>query len=385
MLSFADLQLIALTTVCCTVAANLVAILVLRRWRGASIASRFAVVVGAAVAAIAGSTIAIAAEMYFSHHDLTVLLWVVSVSSLLSLLGAWIVARQLRRSARLLRDSARRVGAGEVIEAGAHAGRELTEISERLAEASERLALARAELEQLDASRRTFFAWISHDLRTPLTGVQALAEALDDGLAADPADYVRRIRQQANSMSRLVNDLFELSSLQSGGMRPRREPVALMDLVSDAASELRQAALSRGVTVVHGEVADGEAWVDPHLLSRMVVNLLANAVRHAPQGTTVMVSAQRSGRMLRLSVCDQGDGVPPADLERMFEVGWRGDVARTPRLEAAMGTGAGLGLAIVRAIAEAHAGEVRAEHSAGGFSVSVTLPLDAPPEPALLA
>jgi signal transduction histidine kinase len=152
-----------------------------------------------------------------------------------------------------------------------------------------------------------------------------------------------------------------------------------MDLVSDAVSEVRPTAPA-GVSVIHGEVADGEAWVDPHLLSRVVVNLVANAVRHAPQGSAVVVSATRDDSLLRLSVLDEGCGVPPEDLERMFEVGWRGDVARSPRAQADAWTGAGLGLAIVRAIAEAHGGTARAEHSESGFEVSVTLPVATPRE-----
>ena len=372
MLSPADLQLIVLSTAACAGATALVAVTVLLLWRRASIVSRFAVVVVAAVVAIVTSTVVIAAEMYFSSHDLTVLLWVTGVSAVMSLVAAWIAGFAVRRSIRRLQDSARRVGAGEVIEARAGGGSELAGVSAQLADASARLAAARAELEELDAARRTFFAWISHDLRTPLAGVRALAEALDDGVAVDVPDYIRRIRQQADGMSHLVDDLFELSRLQSGVLRPRTEPVELGDLVSDAVADVSAQAAARGIGVGHGELCAARVEADPHLMNRVVVNLLINAIRFAPDGSEVTVSARRTCAGVELVVSDQGPGVPPEHLGRMFEVGWRGDPARTPGRSAT--AGAGLGLAIVRAIAEAHGGRVRAAHTPRGFDVVFALP-----------
>lgn len=373
--SAADLQVIILTTAGCTAVVVLLAAVVLGVWRSASIVSRFTVVVATAVVSIGLSTVVIGAEMFFSPHDLTVLSWMVGVAAVMSLAAAWLIGRPVRRSIVRLRESARRVGDGQVVDAGRHAGRELAAVSAELAEASARLASARAELEQLDASRRTLFAWISHDLRTPLTGVRALAEALDDGVAGDERQYIRRLRQQADAMSGLVDDLFELSRLQSGTLRPRRETVDVRDLVSDAVADMRPVAEARGVTVEHRLSGAGEVDADPRLLNRAIVNLLANAVRHAPAGTTVTAAAHCAARQVEVAVLDRGTGVPEASLRDMFEVGWRGDEARTREAgDHAVSGGAGLGLAIVRAIAEAHGGSVSAAHAAGGFRVSLVLP-----------
>jgi signal transduction histidine kinase len=368
-----DVSFILVTTLACTAVVFLAAALVLASARRASIGWRIAVIVAAAIVSIASSTVAVSVGMYFSAHDVTVLMWIAAVSSAFSMVGAWLVGRGVRRSIATLTDSARRIADGEVVPRRSGEAKELDGMSAQLAETSERLAAARAELERLDAARRTFFAWISHDLRTPLTGVRALAEALEDGVVADPASYVTRIRQQADSMSRMVDDLFELSRLQSGTLRPRCEEVGLLDLVSDAVADVRALAEARGVSIVHGDVGRGTVWADPSLLGRVLTNLLGNAVRYAPTGTSVMVSATRTPTATVIGVLDRGPGVPEADLGRMFEVGWLADPARTPD-----GTsGAGLGLAIVRAMVEAHRGSVRAEHVPEGFRLAVELPVPA--------
>jgi signal transduction histidine kinase len=312
--------------------------------------------------------------MYLSVHDLLVLLWVIGVSAALSLGAALLTARTASRAFASLQQTLERVGAGDVVGAQAHGGREFAELSAQLADTSERLAAARTEIEQLDASRRQFFAWISHDLRTPLTGISALAEALDDGAVEDPADYVRRIRMQVGTMSRLVDDLFELSQLHGGGIRLQLEDIELLDVVSDAVADVHQLAAAKEIRIVHSEIDGRMLRADPHKLTRVVVNLLTNSIRHAPPGTEVLVSAEQRGEHLVLSVLDQGGGVDVEDLTRMFEVGWRADSARTPEVQPAGSPGAGLGLAIVRGIVRAHGGDVHAEHAPQGFRLNVALP-----------
>ncbi len=374
----ADLWFIVVVTLGCTAAVSLLAAVVLRLVRRASIVWRIAVVVASAIASIACSTLAIAAGMYFTPHDLTVLLWIVSVAAAFSVAGAWLVARGVRRSIASLADSARRMGDGEVVLHGRDAAKEVAATSALLAETSARLAAAREELERLDAARSAFFAWISHDLRTPLTGVRALAEMLEEGMVQDPAEVGGRIRQQADTMSRMVDDLFELSRLQSGTLRPRCEDVVVRDAVSDAVADVRVLAEARGVRIADGDVA-GTVWADPYLLGRVLANLLGNAVRHAPPLSVVEVSAVPIGGAVVLGVVDRGPGVPQSDLERMFEVGWLDDPARTPDRGGTVRSG--LGLAIVRAILDAHDGTVWAERTADGFRLAASLPARAGSQP----
>ena len=375
----ADLLLIFSTALGCTTVITVAALLVLRLCPPRSITFQFTVVVAAAIASIACSTVAIAALMYLSVHDLLILLWVVGTSTVLSLGAAFLTARTARRAFASLRENVERVGDGDVVDARTHGGKEFADLAAQLADTSARLATARTEIEHLDASRRQFFAWISHDLRTPLTGVSALAEALDEGGVQDPGDYVRRIRSQVGTMNRLVDDLFELSQIHSGAFQLRLENIELLDVVSDAVADVHQLATARDIRIIHADIEGRMLRADPHELTRVVVNLLTNSIRHAPPGTEILICADQHsdqhGDRLVLSVLDQGGGVDSDDLARMFEVGWRASTARTPETQPAGSPGAGLGLAIVRGIVQAHGGDVHAEHAPHGFRLNVALPV----------
>jgi len=377
MLSPADLLLIVLTTAVCTAAVSLLAWLVLRWNRRGSIASQFAIVIVAVVLSIACSTLAVLVEMFFSAHDLTVLAWVLGVSALLSVTAAVLITgRTARRSLGALTASAQRVGDGAVVVAGTPGWQEFNQLSAELAETSLRLAAARAELEKLDAARRQFYAGISHDLRTPLTGIRALAEALEDDLVEDSEAYARQIRSRAEAMTRMVEDLFELSKLQEGTLRLRPELVELLDLVSDAVTDVQPLAAQKGIRISQRGVEGRALWADPRELSRALGNLLSNGIRHAPDNSEILVSAETlDDDHLVLTVLDHGAGVSVEDLGHIFEVGWRADAARSAEEASALSSGAGLGLAIVRGIVEAHGGDVRAGHVPEGFQLEVILPL----------
>jgi len=391
MLGARDVGLIVLTTVVCTALVTALALAVLRWNRRGPVASQMAVVVAAAVASIVASVVAVMVEMFISTHDLVVLSTVVAVSTVLSLAAAWLTtARAVRRSVGTLTRSARRIADGGVVEPAAAGWKEFDDLHAQLVDTSERLAAARAEIDKLDAARRQFFAWISHDLRTPLAGIRAMTEALDDDLAPDRDAYVRTIRAKVDTLTALVDDLFELSTLQSGTLRLQRELVVLLDLVSDAVVDVQAAAARRDVRIVQSGVEGHLLWADPRELTRAIGNLLTNAVRHAPRGTEVLVSAHTRGDHLVIGVLDHGSGVDVADLGHLFDVGWRASDARgtgpdpdPDPLEGADGGhdgeldgghGAGLGLAIVRGIVEAHGGRITAAHVPDGFELAVTLP-----------
>jgi len=377
MLSPSDLLLIVVTTAVCTGAVSLLAWLALRWNRRGSIASQFAIVIVAVVLSIACSTLAVLVEMFFSPHDLTVLVWVLGVSAVLSVTAAVLITgRTARRSLDALVASAQRVGDGAVVVAGTPGWQEFNELSAELAETSRRLAAARAELEKLDAARRQFYAGISHDLRTPLTGIRALAEALEDGVVEDAGATARRIGSRAEAMTRMVDDLFELSKLQEGTLRLQPELVELLDLVSDAVTDVQPLAERKGIRISQRGVEGRVLWADPRELSRVLGNLLSNGIRHAPEQSEILIAADTVGEdRLVLTVLDQGPGVAAEDLGRIFDVGWRADAARTAEEPSALSSGAGLGLAIVRGIVEAHGGNVRAGQVPDGFQLEVTLPL----------
>ena len=234
---------------------------------------------------------------------------------------------------------------------------------------------AQLELEkrrrEVEEGRRELITWLSHDLRTPLAGIRAMGEALEDGVASDPQLYYRNIVTQADRTTAMVNDLMAMASLRSGTTKIQTEAVTLADLVSDLISQLTPLAQSRSVTlsgVTHACCSD--VIGDAGLLTRALQNVIVNAVQYTQPGTGVEVVLDCADNRLRVSVSDHCPGLSPADLERMFEAGWRGDAARTP--DAA--TGSGLGLPIVRTVVEAHGGHVQAENTDQGCVLQIELP-----------
>lgn len=380
MLSGAVILQIVLTSLSVAIVVAVVAVLLLRALRRRGLRAQLMVVASAGTVAMAGAVVAIAVEMYLSTHDLTILLTVIVVSLVLGLGMAWCMARTVRAWVEGFAVSLGRIGRTDEVVADRAASRELADLSAQLAVVSAEVDAARAELVRLDSARRRFFAWISHDLRTPLTAVRVLAEAVEDGAAVAPERFAGQVRVQVETMSRMVDDLFELSRLTSGAVQLQTEQVVLRDVVSDAVADVAAAAAKRDVRIVERGIAGPVLWADPHHLGRIVVNLLTNAVRHAPPGTEIVLSASMIDRdRLVLGVLDQGAGVAVEDLDRMFDVGWREDPARPAAGgDDGVASGAGLGLSIARGLARAHGGDVFAERTDAGFRMNVSLPVGVP-------
>jgi len=236
----------------------------------------------------------------------------------------------------------------------------------------------------LESSRRDLVSWVSHDLRTPLAGLRAMAEALEDGVASDPARYHHQIRIEVDRLSAMVDDLFELSRIHTGALRLRleRERVLAVDVVSDALAGAHPYALSRGVTLTSGSEPSSETAasasapavidVDERQIQRALGNLVLNAIRHTPDDGHVDVSCypDPDEADVVFAVTDECGGIPDADLPHVFEVAWRGEAARSPDAAA----GAGLGLAIARGIVEAHDGVIAAANVGNGCRFEVRLP-----------
>jgi signal transduction histidine kinase len=250
---------------------------------------------------------------------------------------------------------------------------ELDSLRRELAMTAQRLAESRERERAMERSRRELVAWVSHDLRTPLAGLRAMAEALEDNVAADPAVYHTRIRQSVDRLTGMVDDLFELSRIHAGALRLSLEHIPLADLVDEAVVGADPLARARGVRLSADVRTGRSVCVDVGEVSRALTNLVANAIRHTPSDGAVRVeAADRDGYAL-LAITDACGGIPDGDLDRVFEVAWRGTPARTPEPQA----GAGLGLAIVRGIVEAHAGEVDVRNVDHGCRFEVRLPIPA--------
>ncbi|MFG2333208.1 sensor histidine kinase [Streptomyces sp. NPDC048604] len=365
-----DLLLIALFALGGAVCAGLAGAVVLRLVRHRSVAVSLTVVAAVTVTAMLAGTLAVARAMFLSAHDLWVVTVVVAMAALVSLgtalvLGRWVVARS-----RALAVAARDFGEDGSFSApdGAATTAELAALTRELAATSAKLDASRERERSLEASRRELVAWISHDLRTPLAGLRAMAEALEDGVAADPARYHRQIRTEVERLTAMVTDLFELSRIHAGALALTPSRVSVYDLVGDALSGADPLAREHGVRLVGEEVEAVPVEVDGREMTRVLANLLVNAIRHTPADGTVAVAAERRADAVVLSVTDGCGGIPDEDLPRVFDTGWRGTQARTPP------AGAGLGLAIVRGIVEAHAGRAEVRNVTGGCRFEVTLP-----------
>jgi signal transduction histidine kinase len=235
-----------------------------------------------------------------------------------------------------------------------------------LARAFNRMA---AELAEVDRQRRDLVANASHELRTPITALQALLENLVDGVEQPDPHTLRVALGQTERLGRLVGQLLDLSLLESGGARVEPEPVTLRDFVKQAVHEVELAGRDVRLTVdiVPPDLA---VTADPARLHQVLANLLDNASRHSPPGGLVAITARPRAGGVRLAVCDEGPGIPPAERDRVFERFSRLDGGR-----AAGDGGAGLGLAIAREVVELHGGALRAEdNNPNGCRMVVDLP-----------
>lgn len=318
--------------------------LVLRLLPRRSITAHICVLLAVTVLSVLAGVLGVAGGMFINEHDLQVLLIVVAMAGAVSLgVGVW--------------------------------------LGRRLAADAMWAAEMRARERQMEANRRELVAWVSHDLRTPLAGVRAMAEALEDGVIADPetvADYHRLIRVETDRIASLVEDLFELSRINAGALRLSLAAVSLGDLVSDAVASAAPVAAAHRIRIVAAEGGWPTVQGSEPELSRVVANLLRNAIRHTPPDGTVTLTGGRDDDGGWVAVTDQCGGIPDADLPRVFDVAFRGGAARTPRSSAEDdGAGGGLGLAIVRGLVEAHRGDVGVSNVNGGCRFVVHLPLPA--------
>jgi signal transduction histidine kinase len=338
------------------------------------------------ILAVLAGVVGTSQAMFLSRHDFGVVVIVSAVAGAVGIAVALLLAQGLLRDVELLRAAASRLsgedGGGSRTPGSPprrtgrqHARpprlrtRELRQVDDELTRTGRLLAEAGERQRLLELSRRELVAWVSHDLRTPLAGLRAMAEALEDGMAEDPDRYHRQMRREVDRLSHLVDDLFELSRIQAGALVLTMETVDVGHLVADVVSGTRPLADAGGVRL-GATVAPISLRADAAGLGRVLGNLVVNAIRHTPADGAVEVVAAESQGDVVLSVSDRCGGLPPADRERVFDAGWRGTTARTPGPDG----GAGLGLAIARGIVEAHHGTICVLDGDGGCRFEVRLP-----------
>jgi signal transduction histidine kinase len=316
--------------------------------------------------------------MIGNSTDREVILEFLSVAGVAGIVVAFFLARSFTKASKTLLGAVREVGASGVFSPpDATLPAELAGLSQGLAAAHERLGRSRARERALEASRRELVAWVSHDLRTPLAGLRAMAEALEDEVVIDPHEvsrYHSQLRIEADRLAGMIDDLFELSKIHAGTLRLSPRLVGLEDVVADVLASAEPVARAKGIRLAGSAVRGMPVLIDTAELGRAVRNLVTNAIRHTPASGTIEVLGEIQGGLATVSVCDECGGIPPADLPRVFDVAFRGESARTPDPTGASG-GAGLGLSIARGIVEAHSGQIGVRNTGPGCQFVIKLPL----------
>jgi signal transduction histidine kinase len=315
------------------------------------------------------------AQIMLTPNDRKIMFDLLAIAAAAGFTGALFTARTLTRTSHTLVKAVRGVGeSGVYIPPEATLPAELAEISEGLAAAHERLGKSRARERALEASRRELVAWVSHDLRTPLAGLRAMAEALEDQVVVDPrtvSSYHSQIRRETDRLSAMIDDLFELSRIHAGTLRLNRKVTGLEELVAEVVASAEPVARAKGIRLSGSAVRGMPVYIDAAEMGRAVRNLVINAIRHTHADGTVEVIGEIVGGMACVSVADACGGIPPEDLPRVFDVAFRGESARTPGPQ----EGAGLGLSIARGIVEAHAGQIAVRNTGPGCQFVIRLPL----------
>jgi signal transduction histidine kinase len=298
--------------------------------------------------------------MFHMGEDVKILA-VMAASALTAVVAALVLARSIVGSIDRVRDASMGLARGDLeVRVPEQGPTEVAELASSFNEMGD-------NLRRLFDTRRELVAWASHDLRTPLASMQAMLEAVEDGLA-EPEEYVPVLREQVRVLSVLVDDLFELARIDAGALTLEMMRLPVAPLVSSSLKSIEAEARSRHVRLDSDVDADITARFAPDKLERVLMNLLTNALRHTPSDGAVAVLVEPAMDEVRVAVEDTGAGIDAEARERMFERFWRGDESRSLR-------GAGLGLAIARGLVEAHGGRIWAENrEGGGARVCFTLP-----------
>ncbi|MFH5880615.1 sensor histidine kinase [Arthrobacter sp. NA-172] len=363
----------------------------LRFLRGASILVQICLVVVATVGVLVAGMVSAFNAMFISARDLEVMWYILGVASAVAIAISLVLGAGVSRNAIRLVAAARRLGSGETFGSVVPPGdsrrtapamnSELAQLAQELEASSLKLEESRRREAAVETARRELVSWISHDLRTPLASLRAMAEALEDGMASDVPGYYRKIIGQTDQMAVMVNDLLELSKIQAGTLRMSAEALDLYDLVSDAIADLSPLAAQRGIRLDGGGDRECMAVADGPSLGRAIRNVLLNAIIYSRPGGGVRVSVGREGSDAVVDVVDSCGGIDDEDLDHVFETGWQKDRSRGAGRQFEGGpprySGAGVGLSMVAGIVKAHGGKVTVANVGEGCRFTLRLPAGA--------
>ena len=340
-----------------------------------SLSGQLALLACVTVAPVVVGLVVLSTMMVISDHAVVLVSAIVVAAALLAIAGAWSFSRTLGADLDAVRDGLEAVGAGERrLRITTSANDDLARVAHAANAMIDQLVGEEQARDASESARRHLIAAVSHDLRTPLTSLRLLADAVGDDIVSGEQrrDYLSRMRRQIDTLGALIDDLFELSRLEAGDIGWTLEQVPLADLVDETVAAMRPQAEVKRVRV-SASLPDrlAPARANPEKLQRVLFNLIQNAIRHTPPDGSVVVRAEPAETGIEVEVADTGEGIAPADRERVFTAFYRGGADKGART----GDRSGLGLAVSRAIVEAHGGRIWVADSAQGARVRFNLPI----------
>lgn len=345
--------------------------LVLQRLlRRASIVVQICLAVVSTLAVLIAGMVSAFNAMFISAKDLELMWYILATASAVAIIVSIVFGRAVARNTRHLALDAARIGRGETITEPAKMSSELASLAAELRLTSKKLEISRQREQEIEKARQKLVTWVSHDLRTPLASMRAMAEALEDGVATDISGYHRRIITQADQMAFLVNDLLELSKIQAGTMKLTLEKLDLYDLVSDAIADLAPLAHNRTITIADHGVEHATVRADQAALGRALRNVILNAILYSPHHGYVSIAATSLEKQVIIDVSDQCGGITPTEIPLLFTAGWQS----TNRDTKSAYSGAGIGLSTVAGIIKAHQGHVEVENHDDGCRFRLSIP-----------
>ena len=296
--------------------------------------------------------------MFASQHDLLLATVLLLFAGGIAMVMGYFLSSAVTERIRRLDQAAKEIQAGNLsIRIPVSGNDEVARLARTFNQMAAQLQESNANQTALEGLRRDLVAWAGHDLRTPLAGVRVLVEALADGIIDDPATsrrYLQQARKHIDNLSLLIDDLFQVSQLDAGGIPLNLEPASLSDLISDTLENFSGLAAQQSI-VLSGSASPSidPITMDVQRISRVLINLVDNSLRHTRAGGTVSIQAEVVGITVRVTVQDSGEGISPNDLPHVFDRFYRGEKSRNQTTG-----GSGLGLAIAKGIIEAHGGQI---------------------------
>jgi signal transduction histidine kinase len=370
-----DLAIMAATLAATAGGSIVVALLVRRFAHHLSFSAQLVVFAGVALV-LATTNVAVAAGlMFLSRHDLE-LLFILLAFSLCAAGGpALLMGAHTGRRVTGLEAAAAAIAGGDLSARVAEPGRDaLGRIAGAFNDMAGALERSEGRRREMELARRELFAAISHDLRTPLAAIRATLEALADGIVSDAETrerYLATAIAEADRLSLLIDDLFELATIDGGELRLHIELLQVEDVISEAVDAFRPQVEQKGISLAFERTRTCPVRADPQRLGRVLANLLQNALRHTPPDGTIVLKTALVEGAVKVVVSDSGEGIAETDRERVFQRFYRGEKSRSREFG-----GSGLGLAIARGIVQAHGGRIWVERGPGGATIAFTLPAD---------